>query len=106
MDYETHFELQSQEVIQDAVGTVSSTWKTTYAGFGHLRCLGSTEYWQAAAQQREDEMKLFCRWDKRLDVDTRSVRLLIHGEPYDIKYVENVETRNETCVIRVVKRSG
>lgn len=106
MDYGIHFELQKGMAIQDEVGSVSADWTTVYAGYGHMRVLTSTEYWQAAAQQREDELKFFCRWDSRLDVDTRSARLLILGQAYDIKAIENVDQRNEKCVMRVVRKSG
>ncbi len=106
MDYETHFELQTQVRIQDEIGSVSAKWQTVYASYCHLHPLESTEYWQAAAQQREDEIKVFCRWDPRLDVDVRSSRLLMRGHAYDIKSLENVNNRNEECVMRAVMRSG
>ncbi len=106
MDYETHFTLEEQTREQNEIGAVSTIWKPVYRGYCHMRSLSSSEYWQAAAQQRQDEIKVFCRWDRRLDVDTRTVRLILHGHAYDIKSVENVEMRNEECVMRVVRRSG
>lgn len=106
MEYDQRFELQTQERTQDSIGRTGAEWTTAYAGFARVGALGSAEYWQAAAQQREEEVKLFCRWDPRLDVDTRSARILCRGHVYDVKSVENVNCRNEACVIRAVMRSG
>lgn len=53
--------------------------ETVYAGYARVTSLGSREFWEAAAVQREDTLKLFARWHPALAADTRGHRILWRG---------------------------
>lgn len=103
MDYDQPFELQKQQMVQDDGGSVSVEWETVYRGYARMSSLGSTEFWQAAAVQAQDTIKLFARFHPVFDgMDTREARLLWRGKALDITSVENVGFRNERIVMRAV----
>lgn len=103
VDYDQLFELQKQQTVQDDGGSVSVEWATVYRGYARMSSLGSTEFWQAAAVQAQDTIKLFTRFHPAFDgIDTREARILWRGKPLDIAGVENVGFRNEQIVIRAV----
>lgn len=113
-DYIHRFELQVQEPSQNQSGDTSVEWVTIYAGYARIAALGSSEFWQAAAVQAEDTVKIFTRYHPVFDerdesgkrkVDTRRARILCRGMELDIKSIENVGFRNEQVVIKAVARS-
>ena len=105
MDYDQPFELQKQQMVQDDGGSVSVEWATVYRGYARMSSLGSTEFWQAAAVQAQDTVKLFTRFHPVFgEVDTRDTRILWRGKYLDITSIENVNFRNEQIVMRAVFR--
>ena len=106
MDYTERFELQKQTASQNGCRDVSVAWETVYAGYARVTSLGSREFWEAAAVQREDTLKLFARWHPALAADTRGHRILWRGRALDIVQVENVGMRNEQAVIKAVMADG
>ena len=113
-DYDHRFALQTQEAVQNEKGDTSVEWVTVYEGYARMAPLSSTEYWQAAAVQAEDTVKLFTRYHSVFDerdesgkrkVDTRRARVLCRGMELDIKSIENVGFRNEEVIIKAVAKS-
>ena len=102
MDYNQRFELQTQQTVQNDKCDTTVEWQTVYAGYAAVKSMGSTEYWQAAAQQAEDTVKLIVRWHPALGADTRDARILWNGKALDIKSIQNVDERGEQAVIRAV----
>lgn len=103
MDYDQLFELQTQQTTQNDCGDVSVEWATVYRGYARMSSLGSTEFWQAAAVQAQDTIKLFARFHPVFnEIDTRNARIIWRGKALDITSVENVNFRNEQIVMRAV----
>lgn len=102
MDYNQPFELQRQATSQNECGDPIVEWITSYKGYGYVKSLSSTEFWQAAAVQAQDTMKLFCRWHPAFNVDTRAARIVWNGRMWNITSIENVDGRSERAVVRMV----
>lgn len=103
MDYNQPFELQRQTASQSMRGDPIVKWATAYRSYGYVKSLSSTEFWQAAAAQAQDTIKLFCRWHPALNVDTRIARILWNGSAWNITSIENVNGRGESAVVRMVR---
>lgn len=107
MDYREKFDLQEQRMSQNECGDVSTEWETVYSGYARVASLGSTEYWQAAATNQQETLKLFCRWHKRLDMlDTVRHRIVWRGRHLDILSIDNLNGLNGQCVIRAAVADG
>lgn len=107
-DYDTRLVLQGQSGTQDEYGRPSVSWETIWSGWCRRRDLGSTEYWQAAAENQQESSKLFCRpCPALLDAKRRgSLRAVVAGRPMRVLSISQAAGRDSEIVVRVTDRGA
>ncbi len=107
-DYDTRLVLQGQSGGQDEFGRTSARWETVWSGWCRQRDLGSTEYWQAAAENQQESSKLFCRPCRALIEARRegSLRAIVAGRAMRVLSLSQASGRDSEIVIRVTDRGA
>lgn len=107
-DYDTKLVLQEQEGAKGADGRTSVRWVTFWSGWCRRRDLGSTEYWQAAAENQQESAKLFCRPHPALFERRRegSLRALVAGREMRVLSISAAGDRDSEAVVRVTDRGA
>lgn len=103
-DMRERFELQIKNGgAVNSKGDPVVEWETIFIGYASVKNLNAREYWEAAAVNAENSVKMRTRWHEALDItDPRTVRILWRGKTLNVTSISNVEWRNEVVEIRAV----
>lgn len=107
-DYDTRLVLQEQAGERGPDGRTSVRWATFWSGWCRRRDLGSTEYWQAAAENQQESAKLFCRQHPSLAEKRRegSIRAIVAGREMRVLSITVAGDRDSEAVVRVTDRGA
>lgn len=81
---------------RDDVGGFAEAWDLVAAVPAYLRALSGSEQFYAQRLQATASVRVTIRYREDL---TEAMRILIRNEPYQIRYIENVEFRNRWTTI-------
>ena len=93
--------IQKATVTTDSAGVQTQAWQTFYACRAYVNGLSGSEYWVAQAQQAENTVNFeirYCQTAK--DINPKQYRILFNGDIYDIQYIDNFQSKNESLKIR------
>ena len=85
-----------QKQVQVKSGVSTTHWITVFTCWCKVEPLSGREFWQAAAVNRENEVRFTTRY--RNDV-LPTMRILLEGKLYDITSVLDVDSRNSRLEI-------
>ena len=85
-----------QKQVQVKSGVSTSQWLPTFTCWCKAEPLSGREFWQAAAVNRENEVRFTIRY--RNDV-LPTMRILLEGKLYDITSVQDVDGRHSKLEI-------
>lgn len=97
---------QKNVVSMDENGNHVSAWTDYYSCAAYANNLSGKEWQEAARYNAENQMYFVVRYCTEIaGLDTEHYRVMFRGEPYNITFVDNVQYKNRTVKIRVVKET-
>ena len=105
-DYNQRFAIAKVRYSVDENGRQMPDPETVYAGYAKVNNLSGREFWDAMAIDRQDTLRFYTRWDRRLkDLDCADHVILWDGKELDITSIDNVAHGNAQCIIKAQVRS-
>ena len=93
----TRIDFQRFELVEDPVtGYRTEEWNTYASAFAKVEPLVGREYFSAMAEQAEDSIKVTIRYQAGIKP---ADRMLLAGEPWDIKSIQNIKFRNRELLL-------
>lgn len=89
-------EFQRYEETQNEDGDIVKGWATYASAFAKVEPLVGREYIAAMAEQAENNIKVTLRYQAGIK---QADRMLLAGEPWDIRSVQNIKFRNRELLL-------
>lgn len=89
-------EFQRYETTQNEDGDIVTAWVTYASAFAKVEPLVGREYIAAMAEQAENNIKVTLRYQAGIK---QADRMLLAGEPWDIRSVQNIKFRNRELLL-------